>query len=92
MTDFACKVKLVVQNIPTGKVMTYANVAKKAGRPKAARAVANIMAHNYDLKIPCHRVVRSDGRVGGYNRGGEATKKRLLAAEGVVLCKDKVSL
>jgi len=64
--------------------MTYGEVAREAGNPKAARAVANIMAKNFDPEIPCHRVIRADGRPGGYNRGGEATKKDLLAAEGVV--------
>jgi len=65
--------------------MTYGEVAERVGRPKAARAVAQVMAHNYDPDVPCHRVVRSDHRPGGYNRGGEAVKRDLLLAEGVVL-------
>lgn len=81
---FTDKVKYVVFHIPKGKVMTYAEVAEAAGNPRAARAVANIMAKNFDPDIPCHRVIRSDGRAGGYNRGGESVKKDLLAAEGVV--------
>lgn len=84
MTQFSNEVKCVVKNIPMGTVLTYGEVARAAGSPKAARAVANIMAKNFDPEIPCHRVIRTDGRPGGYNRGGEAAKKDLLAAEGVV--------
>lgn len=51
--------------------MTYKQVAVAAGSPKAFRAVGNILNKNYDLSIPCHRVVRSDGTIGGYNRGVE---------------------
>ncbi|MCA9363557.1 MGMT family protein [Candidatus Kaiserbacteria bacterium] len=85
MTKFSDTVKNVVKNIPKGEVMTYKGVAGKAGHPKAARAVANIMAKNYDSTIPCHRVIRSDGKIGGYNRGGETVKRKLLEMEGVVL-------
>lgn len=85
MSDFATRVHEIVRQIPTGSIMTYGEVANAAGRPKAARAVANIMAKNFDPEIPCHRVIRSDGRVGGYNRGGETAKRRLLIGEGVVL-------
>lgn len=85
MKTFTEKVKETVRKIPKGEVMTYREVAKASGNEKAARAVANIMAANYDPDIPCHRVIRSDGRLGGYNRGGEAAKQRLLAKEGVVL-------
>ncbi len=60
--------------------MTYKEVAVKAGRPKAFRAVGNILNKNYDPAIPCHRVVRSDGKTGGYNRGAEK-KRRILAKE-----------
>ncbi len=63
--------------------MTYQAVAVAAGYPEAARAVANVMAKNFDPDIPCHRVVRQDGRVGGYNRGGEAVKRAMLQSEGV---------
>lgn len=83
--NFAQTIQIIVSTIPEGKVMTYKEVAEKAGYPKAARAVANIMAKNYDSKIPCHRVIRSDGKPGGYNRGGEGVKKLLLEQEGVVL-------
>jgi len=66
---FTQKVYKVVQQIPKGKTLTYKQVAIKAGSPKAHRAVGNILNKNYNPKIPCHRVVRSDGKPGGYNRG-----------------------
>jgi len=61
--------------------MTYGEVAEAAGCPGAARAVGNIMSRNYEPDIPCHRVVRSDGKLGNYNRGGEEGKRRLLTYE-----------
>ena len=66
---FKEKVYAIVRRIPRGKTMTYAGVARAAGSPRAFRAVGNILNKNYDPAIPCHRVVRSDGTVGGYNRG-----------------------
>ena len=84
-SSFVDKVKLVVSDIPRGEVMTYKEVAGKAGHPKAARAVANLMAANYDPKVPCHRVIRSDGNLGGYNRGGVDKKRAILQSEGVKL-------
>ena len=75
---------MIVAKIPRGKTMTYAEVARRAGNAPAARAVGTIMRANYDSKIPCHRVVRSDGNVGGYNRGGENTKKKILKKEGAL--------
>ena len=83
--SFAEKVRAVVKKIPKGKVMTYKEVASYAGNPQAARAVANVMAKNFDPKVPCHRVIRSDGRLGGYNRGGTAVKRAILLKEGVNL-------
>jgi methylated-DNA-[protein]-cysteine S-methyltransferase len=83
-TPFATKVYAVVAKIPKGKVMTYGQVAKKAGKPGAARAVGMFMANNYNPKIPCHRVVRGDGKVGNYNRGGQERKAELLREEGFV--------
>ena len=74
--------------IPRGGVLTYTQVAVKAGSPGAARAVGNLMKQNYNPKIPCHRVIRSDaclpaGRaVGGYNRGGPERKMEILREEG----------
>ncbi len=66
---FSTSVYKIVQRIPRGNVLTYKEVARRAGRPRAYRAVGNILNSNYDPKIPCHRVVRSDGKPGGYNRG-----------------------
>lgn len=81
-SSFADTVRAVVKQIPKGSVMTYKEVAIKAGNPRASRAVANIMAKNYDLAVPCHRVIRTDGTLGGYNRGGIVTKKEILLKEG----------
>ena len=85
MSTFAEKVRAIVRTIPKGSVLTYKAVAVAAGNPKAARAVANTMAKNFDESIPCHRVIRSDGSLGGYNRGGTAVKKQILLDEGAVL-------
>ncbi|OGC80052.1 6-O-methylguanine DNA methyltransferase [Candidatus Adlerbacteria bacterium RIFCSPLOWO2_01_FULL_51_16] len=71
----------VVRKIPRGKTMTYGQVARAAGSPRAYRAVGSILSQNYDPKIPCHRVVRADGGMGGYNRGGVSTKAKILARE-----------
>lgn len=78
---FKEKVLEIVRKIPKGSVLTYQEVAKRSGNEKASRAVGNILNKNYDLKIPCHRVIRSDGRIGGYNRG-EKRKRELLKKEG----------
>jgi O-6-methylguanine DNA methyltransferase len=80
--SFSKKVYDVVRKIPRGKVMTYAEVAEKAGNKRASRAVGYWMSKNYDPKIPCHRVVRSDGTIGNYNRGGPKKKFELLHQEG----------
>lgn len=72
--SFSERVYAIVAKIPIGKVMTYKQVAAKAGSPHAARAVGNLMKNNYNPKIPCHRVVRSDGNIGDYNRGGSERK------------------
>jgi len=82
MTSFQRKVYKVVKRIPQGKVMSYQIIAKLAGRPGAWRAVGNILNKNRDHKIPCHRVIRSDGRIGGYNKGVNK-KHLLLKKEGV---------
>lgn len=82
MDTFTQKVHNIVRAIPQGSVMTYKTVAEKAGNPNASRAVANIMAKNFDPEIPCHRVIRSDGGLGGYNRGGTAKKRAILRTEG----------
>ena len=84
MQTFADKVRAIVGAIPKGKTMTYKEVAKRAGNPRAARAVGTIMKNNYDPKIPCHRVIRSDGKIGDYNRGGNFRKIKLLQEEGAL--------
>ncbi len=82
VSPFARRVYAVVLKIPKGKTMTYMQVATKAGNSAAARAVGNLMRQNYNPKIPCHRVVRSDSTPSGYNRGGWKKKVQILRAEG----------
>ena len=86
-TKFQLKVWNYLRKIPKGKVKTYLEVAKAIGKPKAFRAVANAVGKNpYPPKIPCHRVIRSDGKLGGYSApGGIKTKKKLLKMEGIIL-------
>ncbi len=81
---FADAVRTIVRKIQKGKTMSYKEVAERAGNPKAARAVARIMAGNYDLTVPCHRVIRTDGGLGGYNRGGIKAKRKILEEEGAL--------
>ena len=83
-TQFQLKVWSYLKKIPKGKVKTYVQVAKAIGKPKAVRAVANAIGKNpFPPKIPCHRVIRSDGKLGGYSaKGGIKTKKKLLKNEG----------
>ncbi len=82
-TKFQLKVWKYLKTIPKGKVKTYKQVAIGINRPKSARAVANACSRNpYAPKIPCHRVIRTDGSLGGYSgKGGIKTKIRLLKAE-----------
>lgn len=77
---FKEQVFAVVKTIPAGKTMTYKEVATAIGKPKAARAVGTALKTNYDPAIPCHRVIRSDGQTGGYNRGAD-NKKVILQKE-----------
>lgn len=77
---FKEKVLYIVSKIKKGEIMTYKQVAVLAGSPKAYRAVGNILSQNYDRSIPCHRVIRSDGKLGGYNRGAKL-KRKLLKKE-----------
>lgn len=76
-SSFRERVLAIVRKIPQGSVMTYKDVARAAGSPGAARAVGSVMKSNYDPTIPCHRVIRSDGLVGEYNRGKERKRERL---------------
>ena len=82
-TDFQIKVWKYLLKIPKGSVKTYKQVAIAIKRPRSARAVANACGKNpYAPQIPCHRVIRSDGGLGGYSgRGGIKTKLRLLRSE-----------
>ena len=86
-TKFQVKVWNYLKTIPIGEVKTYKQVAIGINRPKSARAVANACARNpYAPKIPCHRVIRTDGSLGGYSgKGGIKTKKKLLKIEGFQL-------
>ncbi|HEU0085851.1 MAG TPA: MGMT family protein, partial [Candidatus Paceibacterota bacterium] len=84
VSEFTEKVYSVVKKIPKGKVLTYKEVAERAGNPLAVRAVGNILNKNYDPEIPCHRVIRSDGKTGGYNRG-VISKIDLLRKEGYLV-------
>ncbi|MEI8104069.1 MAG: MGMT family protein [Candidatus Moraniibacteriota bacterium] len=81
MKTFTEKVLDIVRGIPKGKTLTYAEVALQAGNPGAVRAVGSIMKKNYDPTVPCHRVIRANGTVGEYNRGGSEAKARLLRFE-----------
>ena len=85
-TKFQLKVWNYLKKIPKGEIRTYSEVAKAIKRPKAVRAVANAIGKNPNApKIPCHRVIRSDGKLGGYSGpGGIKTKKKLLKSEGIV--------
>lgn len=78
--SFKDKVLKIVKGIPSGKTMTYKEVASLSGSPMAFRAVGNILNKNHDPSIPCHRVIRSDGLLGGYNRGRDK-KRELLEKE-----------
>tara|TARA_B100001057_G_scaffold195550_1_gene196295 strand:- start:874 stop:1149 length:276 start_codon:yes stop_codon:yes gene_type:complete len=86
-TKFQLKVWAYLRKIPPGSLKTYSQVAKDMGKPLAARAVANAIGKNpYAPKIPCHRVIRSDGSLGGYSgKGGIKTKRFLLKKEGIRL-------
>jgi len=82
-TVFQKKVWLELSKIPKGETRTYKEIAIAIGRPLAVRAVANACGKNpHPIKIPCHRVIRSDGKLGGYSApGGTAAKRRLLKEE-----------
>ena len=86
-TKFQLKVWKYLKKIPKGQIRTYSDVAKSINKPKSVRAVANAIGKNpYPPKIPCHRVIRSDGSLGGYSgKGGINTKRKLLKSEGILL-------
>jgi len=89
LNTFTQRVLTVVRRIPAGRVATYGDVAKMAGKPRAARAVGNIMRDCGRRDVPCHRVIAAGGRLGGYG-GSEFLKRSLLLAEGVVVSGTKV--
>ena len=80
--NFTDRVYHTVKLIPKGKVSTYSLVAKRTGKPKASRAVGNALNKNPYKTVPCHRVIRSDGTVGGYAKGTK-NKIKILQKEGV---------
>ena len=86
---FQYRVLSVVRRIPPGRVATYGDVAKLAGKPRAARAVGNIMTGCGRPDVPCHRVIAAGGRLGGYG-GNEVLKRSLLAAEGIIVSGSRV--
>jgi len=83
------RVLATVRMIPHGRVATYGDVAEVAGRPRAWRAVGNIMRDCRDPTVPCHRVIAAGGRLGGYG-GDEALKRALLVAEGVAVVRGRI--
>lgn len=89
MGNFNQKVWTCVKTIPHGKVATYAYLARKIGCPRSARAVGNALNRNPYSEVPCHRVVRSDGKVGGFARGTKM-KINLLKREGIKITNNKV--
>jgi O-6-methylguanine DNA methyltransferase len=88
-TVWKARVLSIVRRIPPGRVATYGDVAALAGRPRAARAVGNVMRGCARADVPCHRVIAANGRLGGYG-GNEMLKRSLLAAEGVTVAGSRV--
>jgi O-6-methylguanine DNA methyltransferase len=86
-SKFKQNVLEIVKQIPAGKTLTYGQVAALAGNPKAARAVGMIMSQNYNVQVPCHRVICADGKLGNYNRGGTEKKEQLLHDEKAAVSK-----
>jgi len=89
MTKFQNKVYEIVRKITRGQVLSYQEIANRLDKPGAARAVGNALNKNCDQKVPCHRVIKSDGAVGGY-RGGTKKKIEILKKEGVVIINGRV--
>jgi len=86
---FSSRVYAIVRRVPVGRVATYGDIAALAGRPRAARAVGNLMRACVHRDVPCHRVVAAGGRLGGYG-GSEALKRALLRAEGVAVVGQRI--
>jgi O-6-methylguanine DNA methyltransferase len=87
--DFAARVRSIVRRIPRGRVATYGDVAAAAGRPRAHRAVGNIMRTCHDASIPCHRVIAAGGKLGGYGRDIHA-KRDMLVGEGILVSNGRI--
>ena len=88
-SDFARRVLSVVRRIPSGRVSTYGDVAAMAGKPRASRAVGNIMRSCSDASVACHRVIGAGGKLGGF--GNDLNLKRaLLFAEGLIVSRGSV--
>lgn len=83
MTDFQRKVYNVVKKIPKGEIMTYKGVARLTGSPRAYRAVGNALNKNPFKEVPCHRVIKSNGEIGGFAKGTKE-KIRILREEGFI--------
>ena len=81
--SFTNRVLEIVKTIPRGNTMSYADVAEAAGSPGAARAVGSLMKQNHNPSVPCHRVIKSDGTVGGYAHGTNR-KREILKKEGAI--------
>jgi O-6-methylguanine DNA methyltransferase len=89
MSPFVSRVLSLVRRVPPGRVATYGDIARAAGRPRAWRAVGNIMRDCTAEDVPCHRVIAACGRLGGYG-GNLPLKRALLRAEGLVIIGDRV--
>ena len=88
-TAFTRRVLTIVRRIPVGRVTTYGDVARLAGKPRAARAVGNIMRQARAPGLPYHRVIAAGGHLGGYG-GNSGLKRSLLAAEGLIVTRTRV--
>lgn len=92
VSDFASLVYQIISEIPKGKISTYGLVAKALNKPKASRAVGRALHVNpFAPKVPCHRIIRSDGSLGGF-AGGEKKKLFLLKKEGIKVKEGKIDL
>ncbi|MEM4272638.1 MAG: MGMT family protein [Candidatus Bilamarchaeaceae archaeon] len=89
-TEFEKNVYSACRRIGKGRVSTYSEIAKAIGKPGACRAVGNALKKNRNANVPCHRVVRSDGRIGGFARGSRE-KERILGDEGIAVKKGKIT-
>ena len=88
-TEFAARVLAIVRRIPKGRVATYGDVAAAAGKPRASRAVGNVMRGCGDSTVPCHRVIGAGGRMGGYGRDLNR-KRQLLLGEGITVSRNSI--